>query len=88
MVIEGCQWKDPVLKILKTCTSPTEIVATKGSSSSSYTYRLNAGMNEIASLNWKVLSGATVLTQGTGDGGVFGYTFASAGTFTLSLIHI
>lgn len=84
MIVEGCQWKDPVLKILKTCTSPTEIVATKSSSSaSSYIYRLNTETNELTSLNWKVLSGTTVLTQGRGDGGVFGYTFTSAGTYTI-----
>ena len=70
---------------IKTCVLPSAIVATRVNGST-YRYSLTtATPADVKGVVWKVLSGSSTLaTQPRADTTSFSYTFADAGTFTVS----
>lgn len=84
LFVLGCEWVDPTLKTLKSCTLPTA-VTTVSVSKSTYTYGLvTAVPADIKSIIWKVQQGSTVLAQKErSDTTAFSHTFSTSGTYTI-----
>lgn len=81
----GCEWADPVLKTLKTCTLPTS-VTTVSVNKATYTYGLvTSSPADVKSVTWKVQQGSTVITQKeSSDTTAFSHTFSASGTYTIN----
>ncbi len=84
-VVLSCEWEDPTLKTLRTCSLPTD-VTTVGVKSTTYTYALvTAAPADIKSVTWKVQQGNTVLKQTERtDTTAFSHTYAVSGTYTIN----
>lgn len=65
--LEGCEWRDPTLKTLKTCAFPTDINITADvADPRKFIFSIpTTAPNDIRSITWKVLSGTTILVQST-----------------------
>lgn len=81
----SCEWVDPTLKALKTCTLPTS-VTTVSVNKATYTYGLvTSAPADIKSVLWKVQQGSTIVTQKErSDTTAFSHTFTISGTYTIN----
>lgn len=81
----GCEWVDPTLKTLKTCTLPTS-VTTVSVNKATYTYGLvTSAPADVKSVIWKVQQGSTIITQKeSSDTTAFSHTFSASGTYTIN----
>ncbi|MDF7821808.1 SBBP repeat-containing protein [Runella sp. MFBS21] len=85
IVLNGCEWADPLQKSLKTCVAPTAIMGTLVNGTT-YSYTLTVSTpSDIKSVVWKIASGsATIMQTQKNDVSAFSYTYVSAGTYTIS----
>ena len=83
----GCDWADPVLKSLRNCTLPTDIIITADTADPrKYTFSIATTIpTDVKTVVWKVLNGTTVLVQSTLTASqAYAYTASANGNYTVS----